>query len=151
MTTTSSCWPKVWHCDIPLTDPRWPLLRQGAHRAQGRIREHHFPKTASAKGAAASGPEMTGNIREKLGSAVTRMTSLGSEIDLPAKIGYNVTMKTTHMKPASAGGPQPASELKCHAGQHDPTRRSRSMMQNPLRIRQHHVTVLNLALAEKRL
>ena len=93
---------------------------------------------------------MTGNIREKLGSAVTRMTSLGSQIALPAKIGYNVTTKTTHMKPASASGQQPVSELKCHADLHDLTRRSRSMMQNPLRTRPHRVTVLSLVLAEKR-
>ena len=79
------------------------------------------------------------------------MTSLGSQTALPAKIDCNVTMKTTRMKPASADGPQPVSELKCHAAQHDHTRRSQSMTQNPQLIRQHHVMVLNLALAEKRL
>ena len=79
------------------------------------------------------------------------MTSLGSQTALPAKIDYNAIMKTARMEPASADGPQPVPELKCHAGQHDHTHRSRSMMQNPPRIRQHDVTVLSLVLAEKRL
>ena len=79
------------------------------------------------------------------------MTSLGSQTALPARIDYNVIMKATRMKPASADGPQPVPELKCHADQHDHTRRSQSTTQNPQLIRQHHVMVSSLALAEKRL